>query len=126
MCYINRLFWTWLYYGNDCSVLNDLIMVNLYFYAWISCYFYLPFLVTGRSARSIASSLKSAEILLPDEKVFSQYDEAIADIDTDLENVQTVMGVQKSVEIPTAGVEGRKSGALSEAVSSHYLLNDLC
>ncbi|KAL4230368.1 cytochrome c oxidase subunit 1 [Mactra antiquata] len=79
----------------------------------------------GRSARSIASSLKSAEILLPDERVYSQYDEAIADINGDLENVQTAMGAQKNVEIPTAGEEGRKSEALSEAAKSvHDMLEE--
>ena len=75
---------------------------------------------TGRSSRSLASSLKSAEILLPGKEVYGKYDTAIEDLDRDLENVQTAMGTQdqKEVQIPTAGEEGRKSSALSEAVSN--------
>lgn len=79
---------------------------------------YTKKLFTGRSARSVASSLRSGEIILPGEEVYRKYDEAIADIDGDLENVQTAMGEQKQVE--TKGVsqdDGRQSGAMSEAVS---------
>ncbi|XP_060594169.1 uncharacterized protein LOC132748578 isoform X2 [Ruditapes philippinarum] len=81
----------------------------------------------GRSSRSVASSLKSGEILLPGKEVYGKYDTAIEDIDGDLENVQTAMGTQeqKEVQIPTAGEDGRKSGAMSEAAKSvHDMLEE--
>ncbi|WAR00024.1 TTC6-like protein [Mya arenaria] len=75
-----------------------------------------------KSSRSIADSLKSEEIVLPDEKVYEKYADAIAEMDKDLENVQTAVGEQSQAElkIPTglADDEGRKSGALSEAAKS--------
>lgn len=68
----------------------------------------------GRSARSVASSLRSGEIVLPGEEVYGKYDDAIAAIDGDLENVETAMGEQAKV---ARKEDGRRSGAMSEAVS---------
>ena len=70
--------------------------------------------------------MKSGEILLPGKEVYGKYDTAIEDIDGDLENVQTAMGTQKQkeVQIPTAGEDGRRSGAISEAVSYVYYNTD--
>lgn len=68
----------------------------------------------GRSARSVASSLRSGEIVLPGEEVYGKYDDAIAAIDGDLENVETAMGEQAKV---ARMEDGRRSGAMSEAVS---------
>jgi len=75
-----------------------------------------------KSSRSIADSLRSEEIVLPDEKVYDRYADAIADIDKDLENVQTAVGEQADLKIPTAGVDSdRKSGGRSEAVSAEQI-----
>ena len=73
-----------------------------------------------RSGQSIASSLRSGEIVLPDEKVYSKYDDAIAGLDADLENVQTVVGQQVEGDLlapPGTAEDGRRSGAVSSAVS---------
>ena len=83
----------------------------------------LPDVFVARSAHSMASSLKSGEIILPGEEVYSKYDEAIADLDGDLENVQTAMAEQTQTEAKVSKKDdgpkddGRRSGALSEAVS---------
>jgi hypothetical protein len=39
---------------------------------------------TAYSARSVQSSLLSEDLLLPDEAVYSKYDDAIATVDTDM------------------------------------------
>ena len=78
-----------------------------------------------RSARSVASSLRSGEILLPDDKVYSKYDEAIAGMDADLENVQTAVGQQTEGELlvpPGTAEGGRRSGAQSSAVCIFFHL----
>lgn len=65
--------------------------------------------------------MRSDEIVLPGEEVYSKYDEAIADIDGDLENVQTAMAEQEKAEAKIARKDdGRKSGALSEAVGFNF------
>ena len=67
----------------------------------------------------MASSLRSAEIILPDDKVYSKYDDAIAGMDTDFENVQTAVGQQTEADLlvpPGTAEGGRRSGAPSSAV----------
>ena len=79
-----------------------------------------------RSGRSIASSLRSGEIVLPDEKIYSKYDEAIAGLDADLENVQTVVGQQVEGDLlapPGTAEDGRRSGAVSSVVSYYGRLS---
>lgn len=61
------------------------------------------------SSLSIATSLKSENNLLPDENVYSRYDEAIAGIDDDL---QTAVSHQEAKE------EGRR--ALSAVSVGHF------
>ncbi|XP_046576439.1 LOW QUALITY PROTEIN: uncharacterized protein LOC124284394 [Haliotis rubra] len=50
-----------------------------------------------KSARSIPSSLQSAPISLPDDAVYSKYDKAIEDMDIDMDNVETAVGVSDAV-----------------------------
>ena len=66
-------------------------------------------------------------MILPDEVVFSKYDDVIAEMDDDLENVQTAVSAHSAQEsqklVPVE--DGRGSGAVSEAVSvrlSMYLV----
>lgn len=64
------------------------------------------------SSLSIATSLKSENNLLPDENVYSRYDEAIAGIDDDL---QTAVSHQEAKE------EGRRaSSAVSVCHFNHH------
>ena len=52
---------------------------------------------SARSARSMQSSLWSEELVLPDETVYSKYDDVIANMDND---VETVVSEAKSREEP--------------------------
>ena len=71
-------------------------MVNSIMPYWCHWIFF-----TVQSSLSVASSLKSENLHLPDDNVYSKYDDAITGMDEDLD---TVMG---------AGVTDEKSPALS-------------
>ncbi|XP_052720831.1 uncharacterized protein LOC128192291 isoform X6 [Crassostrea angulata] len=67
------------------------------------------------SSLSIATSLKSENNLLPDENVYSRYDEAIAGIDDDL---QTAVSHQEAKE------EGRRASSAVSSKSTKDLLEE--
>lgn len=63
------------------------------------------------SSLSVATSLKSENNLLPDENVYSRYDEAIAGIDDDL---QTAVSHQEAKE------EGRRASSAVSVGHFHH------
>ncbi|XP_013415730.1 uncharacterized protein LOC106177489 [Lingula anatina] len=71
-----------------------------------------------RSGKSIASSLRSTEIILPDEAVFSQYDDVIANIDADASS-----GPTKS-RATSAGADDQRSVSSTSSVKSTKELLD--
>lgn len=57
------------------------------------------------SARSIRSSLRSEEIILPDEAVFSRYDDVIAEVDLDVPTaVQTTQEDDQGSQVSIGSV----------------------
>ncbi|XP_021358969.1 uncharacterized protein LOC110454008, partial [Mizuhopecten yessoensis] len=69
----------------------------------------------AHSATSIRSSLQSENISLPDDGVYSQYDDVIAGLDQDMDNVQTAMQAQE---------EGEERAVSRDAKSSKDLLEE--
>ncbi|XP_033743076.1 uncharacterized protein LOC117329299 isoform X6 [Pecten maximus] len=69
----------------------------------------------AHSATSIRSSLQSENISLPDDGIYSQYDDVIAGLDQDMENVQTAMQAQD---------EGDDRAVSRDAKSSKDLLEE--
>ncbi|XP_069130069.1 uncharacterized protein [Argopecten irradians] len=68
----------------------------------------------AHSATSIRSSLQSENISLPDDGVYSQYDDVIAGLDQDMENVQTAMQAQEEGDERTVSRDAKSSKDLLE------------
>ncbi|KAL3878456.1 hypothetical protein ACJMK2_030805 [Sinanodonta woodiana] len=74
-----------------------------------------------KNGRITGMSVASTEIMLPDESVYRQYDDIIAEMDVDLENVQTAVGEEKKTEEIK---EGRGSVISSAAKSVQAMLEE--
>ncbi|XP_064609394.1 LOW QUALITY PROTEIN: uncharacterized protein LOC135473473 [Liolophura sinensis] len=71
-----------------------------------------------RSAKSLQSSLMSGDITLPDQTSFSQYDQAIEEMDDDLENVTTAVSEEFIQSRPVSGGPARPSTETSRPNTS--------